>query len=325
MDFRDRRGLRDRADRALEAPSWDPKKLMLLYTGATAAVMLLVTALNFILQGQIAGTGGLSGLGTRAVLETVIEVARVAVNLLLPFWTLGYLSCVLKMLRGQAFGPGDMLWGFRNFGPALRLNLLRGLTMLVRLMLSSYAALFLSSFIPVSDRVMEIVAPLLESGSVELAEELVQELTLAMVPHMIVFALVVLALSLPKYFEMRMADYALLDDPHSGARMALNRSRAMLHGNKLELLKLDLSFWWFYLLDGLLLCLCYGDWILPMLGIKLPFDTDTAYFLFYLVYLVSQVGLYVLLRNRLECTYAAGYEALNRDLEEKLSQLQGPM
>ncbi len=325
MEFRDRIGLQTRAEEALAGAKGDPRKLMLVYAGASAAVMLLVTLLNFLLQEQIAGTGGLGGIGTRAALESVLELAQLAVNLLLPFWTMGYLHCMLHLVRGQHFELGDLLAGFRNFGPVLRLNLMRGLILMGRVFVSVYLAAFVATLLPVSDRALEILEPLLAEGTVEIPTELMEELTMALLPSLLLFGVVVAALVLPKYFEMRMADYALLDDPRAGAMMAIRRSRAMLHQNKLELLKLDLRFWWFYLLDGLLVVLCYGDLLLPLLGISLPMDEAAASFLFYLLYLVAQVALYVLLRNRVEATYVAAYEALNRDLEEKVRLTQREM
>ena len=90
----------------------------------------------------------------------------------------------------------------------------------------------------------------------------------------------------------------------------------MTHGRRLDIFKLDLSFWWFYVLDGLTLALCYGDLILGLMGISLPISADVSYFLFYVLYLAAQLGLYVFARNRVECTYAAGYDALRRERTE---------
>ena len=321
MNFRDRRGLKEEADHALSGAAWDPKKLMLLYTGTTAVLMLVVTVLNYVLQNQIAGTGGLSGLGLRSVLETVIQVVEVAVNLLVPFWTMGYLYCVLKMARGEQFGPGDMLQGFRNFGPVLRLTLIRSLMLGVAAMGCMYLALELFMLTPLGEPAYDILLPYVENTEAVLDDAALLALGEALIPALVLFVALLAVLVGPMYYGMRMADFALLDDPKSGAMAAIRRSKAMLHKNKLALAGLDLSFWWFYLLDGLLLCLCYGDAILPMLGVELPFDADTAYFVFYVLYLAAQVALYTALRNKVECTYAVGYDVLNRDLEQKLTQM----
>lgn len=326
MNFRDRRSLKKAADRSIAASSYDPRKLMLIYFGASAVLMLSVMALNFILQNQIAGTGGLSGMGLRSVLETVSQVVQTAVNLLLPFWTMGYLYCVLKMIRGEKFGLSDMLYGFRNFGPVLRLNLIRGLILSGMAFACLYLAMGIFVMSPLAEPANAILAPYLENaqtgGDVTLLldDAAVTALGWALLPGLGIFAVLLLVLVVPRYYGMRMADFALLDEPKAGAMMAIRRSRAMLDKNRLALVRLDLSFWWFYLLDCLLLCLCYGDLLLPMLGVELPFDADAAFFLFYVLYLATQAVLYVLARNKVECTYAVGYEILNGALNQKLER-----
>ena len=59
MSIRDYRGIKASA---LEALSVAPnhKKLVLLSTGAAAVLSLTATVLSFILEGQIADTGGLA-------------------------------------------------------------------------------------------------------------------------------------------------------------------------------------------------------------------------------------------------------------------------
>lgn len=327
MNFRDRRELKRKAEDSLAKASLDPKKLMLVYIGASAVLMLLVTALNFALDNQIAGTGGLSGLGLRSVLETVSQVVQTAVNLLLPFWTMGYLYCVLRMVRGEEVGYSDLLRGFRNFGPVLRLTVIRGIILGGLVMACLYLALEIFMLTPLGNGTYELLLPYVEAADLNTAmdEAALVELGMSMIPAFVIFGILAVVLVLPQYYGMRMADLALMDDPKSGAMAAIRRSKAMLHKNRLSLVALDLSFWWFYVLDGLLLVLCYGDLILPLLGVGLPFDADTAYFLFYILYLAAQVVLYVFLRNKVECTYAVGYEELNRDLEDRMKQISQRM
>lgn len=323
MDFRNISDLRQRADRAIAGAAVDPKKLVLLYTGATAAVMLIVTFANFLLQSQIAGTGGLSGLVMRSMLETAIQVLQLGVNLILPFWTFGYLSCVLQMTREQTLGLPNILEGFRRFGPVLRLNLLRGGYFMVMAFLCIYPSMVIFLWTPLSAPFMEIMEPLL---AVDASEILLDDATLnaateALLPMLVIYGILLLLLVGPKYYSFRMADYCLMDDPRGSALSAMRRSSAMLHKNRLALLKLDLHFWWFYLLDILTLALCYGETLLAMAGIHLPISPEIAYFLFYTLYLLAQVGLSVWARNKVECTYAAGYECLKHGLEEKLRQI----
>lgn len=315
MAFRDRQTLKETARQRLAGAAFDPQKLMLVYVGVSSLAMLLVTGLNFLLTEQIAGTGGLSGLGMRSVLETAVQVLQLAANLVMPFWTMGYLSCVLKIVRGQSFGLQDLLTGFRHFAPALRLNFLYSLQFLLLAFLCLYPSMLLYSVTPLAAPVMEILEPLAQSGAAEIVldDATLAQVTEAMWPMYVIYIAVFLAVAAPRFYNYRMAFYALLDYPAAGARAALRRSTLMMRGRRLDLLKLDASFWWFYVLDGLTLVLCYGDTVLSMLGVQLPVSADAAYFLFYVLYLAAQLGLYVWARNRVECTYAAGYDALSRE------------
>lgn len=324
MNFRDRSDLMRKGDEAVSGASFDPKKLILLYAGASSAVMLLVTAASFILQSQIAGTGGLSGLSMRSMLETAIQVLQLAVNLLLPFWSFGYLSCILRMTRGQRFGLDGLLEGFRNFGPVLRLFLLRSGYFLLLALLCLYPSMMIFLWTPLSAEFQAIITPLADQINTGLLPDdaTLTAATNAMVPMLVIYGLLFLVIAGPKYYNYRMADYCLLDNPKAGALAAIRRSTVMLYKNRLELLKLDLRFWWFYLLDGLTVALCYADTLLAMVGIPLPLSTEVSYFLFYVLYLVSQLGLYVWARNQVECTYAAAYECLNQELEEKIRQFK---
>lgn len=317
MAFRDRRGLKETAQQRLETAAFDPQKLMLVYAGVSAGLMLLVTGLNFLLTEQISGTGGLGGLGTRAVLETVMEVLRLAVNLLLPFWNMGYLYCTLKIVRGQAFDLKDLLAGFRNFGPVLRLTFLYSLQFLMLGILWFYPSVLLYSVTPLSAPLMELMEPFVQSGTeVVLDDATMLAATEAMIPMFVLYGVIFLIAAAPRFYNYRMAFYALMDDPKAGARMALGRSTMMMRGKRLELFKLDASFWWFYVLDGLTLVLCFGDLVLGMLGITLPISADVSYFLFYVLSLGTQLGLYVWARNGVECTYAAGYDAILEELAQ---------
>lgn len=323
MDFRDHSALMRRADRTISESAFDPKKLVMVYIGASAAVMLLVTAASFLLQSQIAGTGGLSGLAMRSMLETAIQVLQTGINLILPFWAFGYLSCVLHMTRGQQFGLDTLLTGFRHFAPVLRLTLMRAAYFLMMAFLCFYPSMMIFLWTPLSAPFQAIIAPLgqQDAANLVLDDATLAAATEAMMPMLAIYGLLFLIMAAPKYYSFRMADYCLLDDPKAGARAALRRSTAMLHKNRLALLKLDLRFWWFYLLDALTIALCYGDVLLDLMGIQVPLNPDVSYFLFYALYLVAQFALYVWARNKVECTYAAGYECLKADLDEKLRQL----
>ena len=82
----------------------------------------------------------------------------------------------------------------------------------------------------------------------------------------------------------------------------------MLRGNRIRLLRLDFGQWWYYLAIGAANVVCYGDRILPLLHVELPWSADVSYYLFYFAYLLMMMGIYWRLRNRAEVTYALVYD-----------------
>ena len=55
---------------------------------------------------------------------------------------------------------------------------------------------------------------------------------------------------------------------------------------------------------------CYGDILIVMLGVELPFSEDVSYFLFYGVHLVLVFGIYYYFRNKVGVIYALAYDSL---------------
>ena len=54
----------------------------------------------------------------------------------------------------------------------------------------------------------------------------------------------------------------------------------------------------------------YGDAILPMLGVQLPFSQEVGYFVFYGVYLAATFAVYYFLLEKVEVAYGLAYDSL---------------
>ena len=80
--------------------------------------------------------------------------------------------------------------------------------------------------------------------------------------------------------------------------------------SRIRLLKLDVSLWWWYAISVGSTLLCYGDVLLPMAGITLPWSETVSYFLFYALFLIVQFAACWFLRNYIEVVYAQVYNAL---------------
>lgn len=311
MDIRDRRGLKSEAGKALAAASYDPKKLILMHTGAMVALSLVLALIDYVLDKGISGTGGLSGVGTRSALETLQTVLMCAQLVAMLFWQIGYVYAALGISRGQPVGPGSLLEGFRQFGPVLRLRLILALLYSGIVMLCVYGASILFSLTPLAE-------PVLAAYEVGTEEALFAAMDEVMLPLMGVMLVVMLVGFVPYWYRLRLAEYALMDDPKAGAMQAVRKSRMLMRRNRMELLKLDMSFWWFYLGEVLVMVVAYGDLILPMFGLSLPWSNTVSYYVFLVLSYLCQMALYWWRGNELQVTYAKFYEALLPDEKEEL-------
>lgn len=311
MDIRDRRSLKSAAAEALSFRPGDAKKLILLHTGIVLVFSLVLTVVDYLLGNAIAGTGGLGGVGKRAVLETVQSCLRLAQMILLPFWQIGYSFVTLRFARQQRAYPDDLSVGFTRFSPVLRLFFLQGAIHLLVALIASYGATFLFMMTPWSAPLSEAAMELMNSSSVEAINAAVEAAIMeSFLPLMVCYIPVFLILQAPFFYCFRIANFVLLDNPEKGALHAIRTGRRLMRGNIIKLFVLDLSFWWFYALDLLVGLICYADVLLALLGVSLPVSADVAFFITLGLYMLCQLGLYVWRKNEVSTTYALFYEAL---------------
>ena len=310
----DNRALRQKAaDRLDSAPN--QSKLILLFVCVSAGLSLAAGLVSMLLDGQIADTNGLDGLQLRSILSTAQAMLNILLLVFIPFWNLGYTSVALKLSRGEAAAETDLLNGFRRFGAGLRLMLLRLVIYFIIGFVTVQVASILFSFTPWAMafyQQIENLSLLDASGSIE--EAAVNALLPAMIPYWIIAGVLYVIALIPVTYRLRMAEYRLMDEPKCGALMALLQSNRMTKGNCLALFKLDLQFWWYYLATALITLLCYGDVLLSMAGISLPFNPEVGFIVFYVVSQIAQILLYWRCRNQVECTYVCAYDALQEAL-----------
>ena len=319
MDLLDRRGLKNAAGDALAQAPRNPKRIILIHTAVSLGIMLLVAVLDYVLSGQIENTGGLSGLGTRSVLTTVQSILQMVQMAVLPFWEIGYLYAAMKMAVKEPAEPGTLLEGFRRFGPLFRIMLLKGLIFLVLGFVCTYVATQIFVMTPLSTPMLEAMAPVLNdptmmesaAGEEALMQVVDQALDDAMLPLLIITGILLCLVYIPISYRLRLVNYSVLENPREGALVAFRRSFRLMRGNCLEMFLLDLSFWWYYLLQILINLVCYGDLILSLAGVSLPWSGELSFFLFYILALAGQFVLYFLARNKVEVTYVTAYHVLS--------------
>ena len=314
MDLRNLREIKKFAAQRLEqSPS--QQQIVLIYAGLALGMTALMTVLNYVLGLQIDNYGGLSNLSKRTMLSTFQSMLPMAQSLITMCLNLGYLAAMLRIARGQYVSPQTLRLGFDRFWVLLRCTIIKGLLYTSGIFLSVYAGISLYLMTPLAEPVIEFLVPYLDGVSVldsavVLEDEVYSQFAAMLWPAYLICGLLAAVLLFPMVYSYRMAEFVIIDKPAFGALMAMRESKKMMRRNRISLFKLDVSMWWYYAALTLASVLGYGDAILPLLGVELPFSADEGYFLFYALYLAASAGVYYLMLDRVDVTYALAYDTL---------------
>ena len=254
-------------------------------------------------------------MGRRTMLSSAQSVLPVVSALITMCVELGYQAAMLRVARGQYASPQTLRLGFDRFWVLLRCILLEGVILFAIAFGGIYIATMLFMLTPFSGRVMEVLSPVLEnvtllSPEMVLDEALYDQLMQAMIPAFVMCAIVVAAAAIPVLYRLRMARFVIIDKPGIGALAALRESRKMMKGNCLRLVKLDMSLWPYYIGCVFASLLCYGDVLLPMMGVRFPWSDTVSYYLFFALYLAVQFAVYYFLKNQAEVAYSIAYDSI---------------
>ena len=314
MDLRNLREIKDFSlERLKQSPS--QRTIVVIYAALALGLTALVTVVNHILGLQIDQFGGLSNLSKRTMLSSIQTMLPIAQSLLAMCLDIGYIAAMLRIARGMYTSPQTLRLGFDRFWLLLRCSIFRGMIMAGVLFSAMYFGIMIYMMTPFSNAAVEIVAPLMSQVSLLDTSIVIDDATYAllmeaMVPAFVICGILMLALGGPVFYSFRMVNYVIIDKPGTGALMALRESKKMMRGKRLQLLKLDISLWWYYLAAALATVICYGDVLLPMLGVRLPVSKTVSFFVFYGLYLLASFGVHFFLRNRAEVCYALAYDAV---------------
>lgn len=305
------RTLRAAAANSLERAE-KPGRIILIHTAAMLLFSLLLTVADHLLNRQISTTGGLGGMGTRSILTTVQSMLRLTQAVLLPFWQAGYTYYILNVSQAQSAGISDLYKGFRRFGPVLLLKAFMIILTILLAIVSAYAGSFLFLATPWAVPMLQEMSTLLTNAADEetILNTLIPLVLDQVVPISILFGLCFLVGAFFLFFRFRFAELWLMDHPQGGALAALVNSHKLMKGNWKAMLRVDLGFWWFYLLELLITALGFGDAVLDMMGIEMTTDAFGSYLIFFGLYLCGQLALYWWRRNHVSATYAHAYLTL---------------
>lgn len=282
----------------------NPQKTVLIYAGITLGGSFLTLLFSLAVGLLMENTGGLSGLDTRAWLETLVMVTQLLVQIATPLLAMGFLHGALLLAREKPMGPKTLLVGLKRWGLLLRHTLFQGLILLLLGYLALQVATMVFSFLPSAKSavmLMEamIADPALLSGSLTDAQ-LVQMLK-AFAPAYIIAMVLFVAAFIPVSYRLRLSDFRVMEETPVGAVKATLQSVRLMKGNCVALFKLDLSFWWFYLLQGVLTA------AVAVFG-ALPQVSDLAYVIGYGVYCLALLLLQYKCLAYVQTSYAVFYQ-----------------
>ena len=310
----DIRAIKSSSAEALAAAPGDPYRLTLLHTGVSLLATLVLTLINWFLSSRIGATGGLAGMGTRAILTTARAVLAIGFSVALPFWNLGFTRASLSFARREKADTDMLLEGFRRFGPAVRLMLLQtGITIAVVL-----ASVQLGSFLflatPQGLQYVRTAMTLVESGAV-IDEAAIASLVDSMGSLYVIAGVLALALGTPIFYRLRLTSLCLMGGCR-GAFAAVRLSSNLTRGRRFRFFRLDLSFWWYYALQLAAVALSYGDYLLETL--HAPVNADAAFWVCYLVSIAAQLLITWRFAPQVHTTFATAFDSLiNPDKAQK--------
>ena len=285
------------------------RRLAMIHAGAVVAFGLVLTVLQYLLTEGIGNTSGLSGLGTRSVLETMQMVLQWANMLLLPFWNLGFLYVALQWARGNHPVEKDLLTGFYRIGPCLGLMLNRAIMAICITILAVNLSSTIYMMMPASEWLWELTQGFTSTDAIyeylySLDVAQIMDMFWKMIPMVAVCTVLELILLIPLLYRFRLAEFVILQYPGVRGLAAMVISASLLRRRRWQLFKLDLRLWWYYGLKTLCLVVLY-------IGVfSSTFSGELTFLLWYLLYLAGIFAVDTFFRPQVDTAYAAFYEKL---------------
>lgn len=314
----DIRGLKRGADEALA--NCDKLFSRLTAIHVDLIVVFILAFINFNRLGALLGipmdagasTEGLSALDDQVLLATVQVVLLILTGVALVFWYAGGAYLSLSCVRQGGFAYSSLLEGFRRFKQVLFAALMQGIQYFAIGIISTYLSSILFTFTPYAAPVYSAAMQLMEDPTLDIYLLLEDHAAGIAVTYSLLCVTVFAVLASPVFYRFRLVNYLIMDDYRMSGLQAALLSRSMMHGRKLDLLKLDLSFWWYYGLTFLGYGLCFGLPIVKALGISLPFSEDVAHWGFQLLAVFTLALLHEFACPKVRVSYALAYEALRQ-------------
>ena len=172
----------------------------------------------------------------------------------------------------------------------------------------------LISVTPMGQSLMEMMEQFMENP--EMLESIMDSpaqlkaLVQQLLPVYLIGGILFILVAIPVFYLLRMAPYHILEADRPSPIAAIIRSIKMMWRNLFDLLKIDLHFWWYYLLTILAAVLGYLDLLLPKLGVQLPIGANGAMLVTLAIHMVASLLMAWFFRSRVATVYACAYDTL---------------
>lgn len=296
------------------------RQTALLYSGVLAALTLGSNGLSIFLDSRIDATGGLDGMGLRSILQTIQQLLYYVNSYFDPFWSAGFLAAMMALVRGRAPESRDLTEGFRRFFRVVGHMAFRWLVTVALGVAAANVGGTLFSMTAAGREFSQAMMPILadpasinEYGLINL-ELVPQELLLSAVPLVLLVAALFGLMYLYMSYQFRLSLYLVMDRP-IGAVQAHFESIRLMRGHKWQMCRLDLSYWWYYLLLAVTAMVANLGPVLSAL--PLPVDPMVVYFAALAVYCVLFMGLCIWKKSRVDATYVLACEAIAKAEQEE--------
>ena len=300
--------IRQEAEQKLQENETSFRKPVLIHAAVIAGVSLLLLLVSYLAQ-NFSSQGGLSNMGTQNLLSTAQTLLQMVNMIALPFWNAGLIFCALRMLRRKDHAPAVLTEGFRRWGPIAGSLLYRGLIYFLVIMGCYFLSSIAISLLPLPASLIDNLVAFIKKPVFPLSTDILVYIGVCM----IIYIASMCILLVPKMYLHRLAVYHIMDDAPCGGLQSVMRSSYFMKGQRKNLFLLDLSFWWFYLIEVLIGLLSISDLILTGLGIPLPFGAQTAALLFPILGLLARLVLYYYAQPIIAATYAVFYEKVSTE------------
>lgn len=301
------RNWKESASQVLRQPDRTYRRMLMVHIGIILGASLGVNLLLELI-------GLLSGSGTmekQAAVETAQTVLPLIIAIAQLYWAAGLQQAAMERLVDHPVGFVDLTAGFGRWKPITTSTIFIGLLYFGRVFIATFLAELILGLTPYAKILEDAAMQMVENPELDLFAVLGERSGEVLGVYMALILVITVALVLPLYYRYRMVNYILLQQPEVGGMQAMFFSKMMTFGHRKELFKLDLSFWWYYLINALASAAVFGDLVLIACGVKLPLPALAMQWIFMLLSAILQFAAFMWGRPKMELAFAQAYRDLS--------------